>query len=61
VTSESGSLAALNLPHSEGPNTYSPTNQIVTWNNGHAAGTDAASNIITDPTNGAMLTWDSRR
>ena len=31
VTSESGSLAAINLPQSEGPNTYSNTNQITSW------------------------------
>ncbi len=59
VTSETGSLASLNLQQSEGPNTYSSTNQIQTWNT-HPAATDAASNITTDPAAGASLTWDSR-
>jgi hypothetical protein len=59
VTSDSGSLASLNLPLSERPNTYSNTNQIATWNT-HSATTDSASSLTTDPVTGALHSWDAR-
>jgi RHS repeat-associated protein len=59
MTAETGSLASLALPQPEGPNTYSSTNQILTWN-GQSATMDSASNLTMDPTTGATLTWDSR-
>ncbi|MBF6570931.1 MAG: RHS repeat-associated core domain-containing protein [Candidatus Binataceae bacterium] len=61
VIGEGGSLASLNLPASEGPNTYYGTNQILKWNGLIPAnGPDQANNLIEDPTNNAMFSWDSR-
>jgi RHS repeat-associated protein len=54
-----GSLASLNLPQSEGPNYYSNTNQITSWN-GRTAAADSASNLTTDPVRRAAYAWDSR-
>ncbi len=59
MISESGSLAALGLPQSEGPNTYSSLNQIASWN-GTAAGADLNGNLTGDPASGAAYAWDSR-
>jgi hypothetical protein len=61
VTSEGGSLAAVNLPHSETntPNTYYSTNQIKKWN-GTSTTVDNAANLTTDPVTAATYGWDSR-
>jgi hypothetical protein len=48
VTGASGALANLNLPQSEGPKTYSNTNQITSWN-GTTATSDSATNLTKDP------------
>ena len=47
------------LPGSVPSITYSATDQITKWNN-VSASTDAASNLTSDPSNGAALSWDSR-
>jgi len=59
LSSETGSLASLNLPQTEGPNVYSNTNQIQSWNS-QPATMDSAGNLTSDPTSTALFAWDSR-
>ncbi|MBF6570938.1 MAG: RHS repeat protein [Candidatus Binataceae bacterium] len=59
LTGASNSLASLNVPATEGPNYYSSTNQVTSWN-GTVATSDSASNLTTDPTTGATFAWDAR-
>jgi YD repeat-containing protein len=59
LTSESGSPASLNLPQTEGPNVYTNTNQIQSWNS-QAATMDKAGNLTSDPTSTALFAWDAR-
>jgi RHS repeat-associated protein len=58
VTSESGSLASLNLPQTEGPNSYSVINQITNWG-GATVTSDSAGNLTSDAS-GQSFAWDSR-
>jgi hypothetical protein len=61
VTSETGSLASLNLPASVSNNAYYNTNQIQKWNGATPTATpDPANNLMADPTTHATFSWDSR-
>jgi YD repeat-containing protein len=58
LISKGGTLAAVSLPSSDSA-TYSPTDQLSTWNGG-ATNPDHASNITTDPVLQLTYTWNAR-
>lgn len=59
LIAEYRTLAAINMPSGVPSIGYSVTNQVSNWN-GAIPSTDAASNLQSDPTNGAAFTWDER-
>ena len=59
MVDEGGSLAAINMPQNE-TETFSNTDQVITWNGYPVSSDTGQASLTSDPSNGLSYTWDAR-